>query len=362
MTGKIVLRVLLFLVYFVPTAFAAPVTDLSVKHMHIRHMYVLGDSLSDQGNLFAATSVIGPPLGLPAIPADDHYFKGRFSNGEIYAGVLARKLGVTLAPSLAGGNNFAFGGARTNYNRVEMPRGPYPVGAYDWSLNLQREAFINRVAAKGADPTALYVVFSGSNDVGDILALRLDPATTIANTVEGIRNVLLAFKAAGARTILVPNISNLGLVPSVTRFGPQVAAFATSLSKQFNAALDDMLDSVTGVNIIRFDTFAFLTDAVANPAKYGFSNVTQPCYSGFVSPDPTATECTNPDAYLFWDMEHPTRRLHSILAHQLFRSVRHCEAEGRASAPGQPDGETEKPDFVTKCEVNTHAHLIRPDR
>ena len=166
MTGKIVLRVLLFLVYFVPTAFAAPVTDLSVKHMHIRHMYVLGDSLSDQGNLFAATSVIGPPLGLPAIPADDHYFKGRFSNGEIYAGVLARKLGVTLAPSLAGGNNFAFGGARTNYNRVEC-RGAltpcYPVGAYPWSLNLQREAFINRVAAKGADPSALYVVFSGSN-------------------------------------------------------------------------------------------------------------------------------------------------------------------------------------------------------
>ena len=357
MTGKIVLRVLLFLVYFVPTAFAAPVTDLSV-----RHMYVLGDSLSDQGNLFAATSVIGPPLGLPAIPADDHYFKGRFSNGEIYAGVLARKLGFTLAPSLEGGNNFAFGGARTNYNRVEMPMGPYRVGAYPWSLNLQREAFINRVAAKGADPTGLYVVFSGSNDVGDILALRLDPATTIANTVEGIRNVILAFKAAGARTVLVPNISNLGLVPSVTRFGPQVAAFATSLSKQFNAALDDMLDSVTGVNIIRFDTFAFLTDVVANPAKYGFSNVTQPCYLGFVSPDPTATECTNPDAYLFWDMEHPTRRLHSILAHQLFRSVLHCEAVGRARALGQPGGETEKPGFVTKCEVNTHAPLTRPDR
>jgi outer membrane lipase/esterase len=351
MVGKMLARVLLLLTSFIPAAFAAPVTDLP-----IRHMYLLGDSLSDQGNLFAATTVIGPPLGQPAIPANDHYFSGRFSNGEVYAGILARKLGFTLTPSLEGGTNFAFGGTRTDYNRVETPRGPYPKGAYPWSLNLQREEFTNRVAAKGADPTGLYVVFSGSNDVADILTLGLNPATTIANSVEGIRNVILAFKAAGARTVLVPNIPNLGLVPGITKFGPRVAALATSLSSQFNTALNTMLDSVTGINVLRFDTFAFLTEVVADPAKYGFSNVTQPCYSGFVDPNPTGTECASPETYLFWDTEHPTHRFHSILAKQLFKSVLQCAVFGRADEFDEDSDATEGPGFMSKCAVNINAY------
>ena len=64
-------------------AFAAPVTPLP-----IRSMYVLGDSLSDQGNLLAATSALGAPLGQPGIPDPLHYFEGRFSNGGNYVDAL----------------------------------------------------------------------------------------------------------------------------------------------------------------------------------------------------------------------------------------------------------------------------------
>ena len=117
------------------------------------NVYVIGDSLSDQGNLFLATqSVTGA-----GIPAADHYAMGRFSNGENYAGVLAGKLGVSLTPTLAGGTNFAFGGARTSYNIVEDPPTPggFPSGLFPWTLNLERQAF----ASQGIhDPDALYVV------------------------------------------------------------------------------------------------------------------------------------------------------------------------------------------------------------
>ena len=116
-----------------------------------------------------------------------------------------------------------------------------------------------------------------------------------------------------------------------------------------------MLDGITGINIVRFDTFAFLTDIVANPAKYGFVNVTQPCYSGFVAPDPTATVCANPDAYLFWDIEHPTTRMHTLLADQLFGSVLHCEELGRAAARGQSTGAAAESAGPTKCALNRHA-------
>jgi phospholipase/lecithinase/hemolysin len=81
------------------------------------------------------------------------------------------------------------------------------------------------------------------------------------------------------------------------------------------------LAAITGVNIIEFDTFDWFRNVVSNPAAFGLSNVTNPCYSGFILPDPTATVCSNPDSYLFWDREHPTRVGQSLLANQLFAAV-----------------------------------------
>ena len=311
-------RSLLWLLAILPIpALAGPYTDI----------YVLGDSLSDQGNLLAATSVLGPPVGQPLQPDPLHYYAGRFSNGEVYAGLLAQKLGLTLGPSLLGGNNFAFGGARTDYNTVEVPpfgSGVFPRGAYPWSLNAERQAFVARVAQTGADPHALGVVFSGSNDVGDILLQRLDPASTIAKAVAGVISVVDAFKAAGVETVLVPNLPDLGVIPRVTELeavSPGISATATRLTAQFNAVLQTALEQETGIRIVSFDTFDFLRDVVENPGKYGFLNSTQACYSGFVLPDPSATVCSNPDQYVFWDVEHPTTRFHDILADEMLAAV-----------------------------------------
>src|SRR5215831_17687654 len=104
---------LILLPLLAATVAAAPKTTT----LPIKKLVVLGDSLSDQGNLFAATSQL-LPFGLPDAA---HYFEGRFSNGWNYADALADMLHVDLAPSLLGGTNFAFGGARTDYNVVELP-------------------------------------------------------------------------------------------------------------------------------------------------------------------------------------------------------------------------------------------------
>ena len=318
------------------------------------HMYVLGDSLSDQGNLFFATGDLAQAFDLPPIPAADHYYMGRFSNGENYAGLLARKLGFSLTPSELGGGNYAFGGSRTDYNRVEfrqgvpppLPNGAYPIGAFPWSLDLQREAFLGDVK-RDADPKGLYVVFAGSNDLSDALIaavfLHQNPAPTIAKAVQGIKNVITAFESTGARTVVVLNVGNLGVVPSVTRFGPIVSALATTLSQQFNAALTAMLTTVTETNIIVFDTYSFLNDVVAHPGNYGLTNVTQPCFSGYVEPDPNGTVCAEPDNYAFWDIEHPTTRFHAILADQLYTAVLHCKAEQKG-----------KDRVTSRCAVNSH--------
>src|SRR3569833_1688755 len=73
-------RTLLACCLLLSTALTHPASALPFSNL-----FILGDSLSDQGNLFAATSALFP-LTIPPIPAADHYYQGRFSNGEGGAG------------------------------------------------------------------------------------------------------------------------------------------------------------------------------------------------------------------------------------------------------------------------------------
>jgi outer membrane lipase/esterase len=328
------------------TVDAKPTTTVPIKRV-----VVLGDSLSDQGNLLFATEILNGP-GVPPAPDPTRYDAGRFANGPNYVDRLAAKLGVTVLPSELGGTNYAFGGSRTNYNRGEfrpgvlppLPNGVYPIGAFPWSLDLQRAEFLAQAGPRKADPTTLYIVFHGSNDLADAfiaaVALGQDPMPRLQTAVQGVVNTVLAFKSAGARTILVPLMPNLGVVPSITALGPQAAGFASALSVAFNQALTQALAPIEGPNIILFDTFGFLTQVVLQPGLYGFTNSTEPCYTGFVAPNPAATVCAQPDEYVFWDVEHPTTRLHAVLAEALFTTVLRCSNQGKAP--------------FARCAVNAH--------
>lgn len=284
-------------------------------------LYVLGDSLSDQGNLFGATTLALPPGN--ALPSADHYFSGRFSNGPVYTDLLARRLGLALTPSLTGGNNFAYGGARTAYNTVDrVPLGgPFPNPIFPWSLNAEVAAF----SARGVrDPNALYIVFSGSNDIGDIVAAGMSAATVIPSAVNGILGAVDAFRLAGARTVLVPNIPDLGLTPAFRFLGAPATNPASLVSGLFNQALQralDAYDALYDLNILQFQTDDLFNNLVSNPGVFGLTNVTTPCYSGFVAPNPGGTECSTPDQFLFWDRVHPTAAVQRIFADAILVSV-----------------------------------------
>jgi phospholipase/lecithinase/hemolysin len=291
-----------------------PVSGLAVP---FGNLYVIGDSLSDQGNLFAATTMVTGPAN--ALPASDHYFSGRFSNGPVYTDLLAARLGLPLGPSIAVGNNLAYGGARTAYNTVESTvGGPLPPGLFPWSLNAEVQAFRDRGIS---DPQGLYIVFSGSNDVADIITRGLDAASVIPDAVGGILGAVEAFMDAGAQTIVVPNVPDLGLTPLFLGLGPGASAAATQFSIAFNALLDTSLDAISGTDIVEVDTFGLFRNVIANPGAFGFSNVTTPCYSGFVAPNPAGIECANPDEFVFWDLVHPTARVHALLAGAVISAI-----------------------------------------
>ena len=283
MNLRIVARLILLPLLTLTIAAAPRVTTLPIKKL-----VVLGDSLSDQGNLFAATSQL-LPFGLPDAA---HYYAGRFSNGGNYADALAGMLHLDLTPSLLGGTNFAFGGARTDYNVVELPPLSLPSGAFPWSLNGQRDAFLATANHDAGTDDALRCLL-GIERHRRHPKLAPESGGDDCQDGNGIRDAILALKAMGARTVLVPNVPNLGLTPLAAQFGAQGPL--TALASAYNASLYAMLDGFTDINIIKFDSFAFVTYLVAHAADYGFANVTQPCYTGFVVPDPTATECGDPN-------------------------------------------------------------------
>ncbi|QKJ85034.1 Lipase [Paramixta manurensis] len=146
-------------------------------------LYVFGDSLSDSGN------------------------NGRYtwdgSRHPLYDDVLAQKIHQTLTPSDEGGTNYAAGGA------VAVP-------ALNPEDNTQQQVQTYLAQHDGqADANGLYVHWIGGNDLA---AAALNPAgaTEIVNgSAFAAASQVKTLMAAGADTIIVPTVPNVGATPAL---------------------------------------------------------------------------------------------------------------------------------------------------
>lgn len=278
-------------------------------------LYVFGDSLSDQGNFYAIAGKSTPPPEY----TDGTTF-GRFTNGKNYVDYLASRLGISTSNSLAGGNNYAYGGARTD---------SHPQASYGALSLLDQLAVYNNSRGTTPDPDALFIVWAGANNLKDILMppSGIPPTTgeisqALAKTALDMGSAVATLASYGAKNILVPNLPDLGIVPLATGGGSRNWD-ATLLSRSYNQMLDGVLNgfeqSHQGINLMRFDTFALVDDVYDNPGKYGLTNVTTACYSAFV--EPGGKMAGDPADYLSWDGFHPTTAAHRILADSMYSTV-----------------------------------------
>jgi phospholipase/lecithinase/hemolysin len=264
-------------------------------------LYVFGDSLSDAGNVYLATGGLEP-----AVP----YVNGQFSNGPTWVQDLSVSLGLGAEqPSLAGGNDYAFGGARTGYAVPGSSSVP----------TLQQQVASFSTAHGGVAPsTALYSVWIGANDLFAILGGGLTQAVAASDTVAAANvetAAITQLAAAGAKDFVVPLVPNLGLTPDLTAAGAAAAAAATSLSQLYDTTLTTGLHALAaadGISIAIVDAYSLIDAAVADPAAYGFVNVAASCYTGPYTGGGSA--CDNPNQYLFWDGVHPTAAGQAFIA------------------------------------------------
>jgi phospholipase/lecithinase/hemolysin len=278
-------------------------------------LYIFGDSLTDSGNAFYATTHAGP--GVPEIPAPP-YFQGRFSNGYNFADDLSLRLfGQPTTAAATGGNNFAVGGATTGTanNAVPIASG----------MRIQADTFLQTRAANGADAAALYLVAGGSNDViAAISAVRNggDPTTVERDAVNAamanLGAILTDLSAKGAQHFLVPNLADIGKLPSFLGAGA-LSSFATQASASFNAALVTLLDGFPTLDIHTMDVHAAFEAVRAGGS--GFADTTTACYTGGIQGGVPPDPCVDPNGHLFWDDIHPTARTHAVLGDLAFAAA-----------------------------------------
>jgi len=282
------------------------------SHAQFTSLYVFGDSLTDSGNNALAIGANGAQVitGNSYIPTQP-YGGGTYSNAGVWVTPFAAGLGLAAssAPSLLGGGNYAYGGARTTLNGS--------VGGFPPSAATQLGGYLGSTSGT-ASASALYVIAIGGNDVRDTLsAVAASPAnaatiigTAAATFAASVGSMVDTLQAAGAQRIVVWDAPNVAAAPAVRAQGGTAIAVATSTVGAFNSALGARLTGEAGVSI--FDIAGLFNTVVANPGAYGFSNVTDAC---------GAISGCNPANYLFWDGIHPTSAAQQITANAMLAAV-----------------------------------------
>lgn len=284
------------------------------------HLTVFGDSLSDGGNV------------------------GRFTydgaTHPLYDEIVAQSLGDTLRPSSQGGNNYAEGGA------VAVP-------AINPLFNTQ-DQLQSYLASRGgrADPDGLYIHWIGGNDLAAAALSPLIARQLVDNSAGAAALQVGRLLDAGAGTVIVPTVPNVGATPALlqailqtlgpaaqpataalfqslsTRTTPDRAAreqaietalgeaagqlsaippirealaqqliaawrllseAASALTDRYNQAEEEGLLAARG-NIARVDINGLFNEVIDNPFRYGLTNTAgMACPPGVSSMDCTAS-------------------------------------------------------------------------
>src|ERR1700733_11509152 len=190
---------------------------------------VFGDSLSDNGNLYAGTKLLGQ-----AQPGPPMYALGEYTDGLNSVPATSGPLGLWIEqlagfmnlpvpqPYANGGSNYAVGGALTG---IDPKFSPTTLAAIPY-LTDQLNLFLTAKPTPSAN--ALYVFWGGSNDI----LQGVNSAATAASNVQGNIDTLAT---AGAKYFLWANLTPLGEVPESINTSNRSALDADSVA--YNLAM-----------------------------------------------------------------------------------------------------------------------------
>lgn len=291
-------------------------------------LYVFGDSLADNGNLFIQSRMSGDDIPVPpSISPHRTYFKGRFSNGYIgfehlWQLLSGRQPGTAqaLQPFLAspflrstGAVNFAFGGTGTPY-LDQTPGGM-------WTFGLKGQVELFRLALLGRRPSnrALYAITTGPNDYrADPFNVPMDPTLVVRN----IEDSIAALYRLGARHVMVLDLPDLGLIPA-NGGDPNATLISIIHNDLLAGAVARLRARYPDLHVVPVTLNPLFLDLLSQlEGQLPALEAVMPLYPGMSAClflDPTTCQDVPNSAFnvnlgfLFWDVVHPTTEAHRYL-------------------------------------------------
>lgn len=286
-------------------------------------IWIFGDSLTDPGNLRAATAGAFPaPF---EIAPDPPYPAGRRTNGNTWANYLEEDF------TRASFTNSAVAGALAGGFDYELAPGVvFPVDNLNdvTAFGLQLATSQPPALLPGVDGLQRQTLeFSGTSsarDIGvfwiganDIFAPTVDPTVVPhpAMIVDNIKTAAREVHGKGIQTLVVGNLPDLGATPLATVAG--ASALFSGATLQFNALLDaaalELMAELPDLTVQVVDIYSAFNDVLANPGDLGIVNTTDACIPDIVVV-PTSPACGNVNEFVFYDLVHPTTVMHRAIA------------------------------------------------
>lgn len=265
--------------------------EASVFSNPFSSFWALGDSLTDNGNLFAFN-----PTVFPSPP----YFAGRVSSGPTYAEYLAADFVAQGKPV----GNLAFAGAQAVPNDDLIPDlevqafAPVPIFADG------KPGLIGRAAEFGDRP--LVSIFFGSNDVLSAFTFGQDPVAAASAAAEAVLGAISGLSLFGIHDFLVLGLPDFASIPRLNTEPEEVRAVASFAAQTFDLAVANGVPGLpSGVRVTQVDVSSALANMIENPAALGIVNTTEACL---------LVGCVTPEQFAFFDDIHPSGTVHQALA------------------------------------------------
>jgi phospholipase/lecithinase/hemolysin len=264
------------------------------RKVDFNSLVFFGDSLTDNGNLFALTGFPPPP------------YAQRFSNGPTYAEYVPGRIGVTV-------QNYAYGGAEAATDGSES--------ALQQFINLgsQVDQYLSRLGGQPAPDGAAAALFIGNNDYLRFVPNAVDPlpvqvANLVGSVIGSVNAQVQRLLAAGVDKILLFTLPSVAVTPLGNTFTPAQLAGAEAINAANNAALATLAAgyAAAGVDIMLVDTARFAKEIDADGETFGLLMTDIP----ILGPNGLTgiTNLFSPDEIAFFDGIHPTTAAHGATA------------------------------------------------
>ena len=283
------------------SALALAIVSNAAQAQQFSNYVVFGDSLSDAGQY----------AGL--IPGA----QGSFTTNPdpVAAELIGNAFGFSVTPSRLGGTDFAWGGAPTGAPFVCVPT------TLPCRNATQQLGDYYATSGGTADSHALYSMWIGANSIFNALA---NPPTAQATTIFAAQQevgLINSLQTHGANYLLVFNLPDIGKTPDfrTSPFSASISGLVLTYNTTLNLGLANAQNGIIAV-----DTYALFKEILADPSKYGFSNVTDRACgltpSLFCSPASYVTPTAN-QTYAFADGVHPTGAGHALIAQYVVAEI-----------------------------------------